>query len=205
MTFVIYKSTSHSRGGREGGTPFTGRGGGSFRGGGGLGLKLFLLFAVLPAIELAILIEIGGRIGVLNTIILILATAMAGAYLVRLEGLSVVGRLQRELGEGRFPGDALVDGGILLVAGAVLITPGFVTDILGLMLVIPATRKIFKGIARGYIKKNMVTTVGAGTGPFDGPFGGYRGYNNNDGDTYETTGEVIDTEKKEDNNESRRE
>ncbi len=118
-------------------------------------IKLFILFTLIPVLELAILIKIGTIIGTLNTVILVIGTALLGAFLVKMEGLNVMYRFQRNLLEGVFPAEEIFDGAMLLVAGALLITPGVITDIIGFLLVFPASRKIIKSIIRRYIERNF--------------------------------------------------
>ena len=91
-------------------------------------MRLFLLFVVVPAVELMLLIEIGQIIGTLPTFGLIVATGLAGSALARTQGLSVWKKFQARLSEGRMPGDELIDGLIILVSGALLLTPGVLTD-----------------------------------------------------------------------------
>jgi|Deesub1362A_J573_1020465.scaffolds.fasta_scaffold00004_258 UPF0716 protein FxsA len=117
--------------------------------------KLFLLFTLVPAIELSLLIKVGSIIGTLNTIIIIILTAVVGAYMVRLEGLGVVYRIQRNLLEGVFPAEELINGVMLLIAGALLITPGFFTDVIGFLIVIPASREVIKKIVKKYFEKRI--------------------------------------------------
>jgi UPF0716 protein FxsA len=117
--------------------------------------KLFIIFAVVPVIELALLINIGSLIGVLNTVIIVILTATIGAYMVRMEGIGVMYRIQRNMQEGIFPGDELINGMMILIAGAMLLTPGFFTDVLGFLMVFPVSREFIKKIARRYIKKKM--------------------------------------------------
>jgi UPF0716 protein FxsA len=117
--------------------------------------KLFLIFAVVPVIELALLINIGSLIGVLNTVIIVILTATIGAYMVRMEGIGVMYRIQRNMQEGIFPGNELINGMMILIAGAMLLTPGFFTDVLGFLMVFPVSREFIKKIARRYIKKKM--------------------------------------------------
>ena len=117
--------------------------------------KLFLIFALIPAIELALLIKVGSLIGALNTIIIVILTAIIGAYLVRLEGLGVMYRIQKNMQEGIFPAEELINGAMILVAGAMLLTPGFFTDIIGFLMVFPVSREFIKKIARRYIKKKI--------------------------------------------------
>ncbi|MFV1997904.1 MAG: FxsA family protein [Acidiferrobacterales bacterium] len=102
---------------------------------------LFLSFLLIPVIEIWLLIEIGGVIGVGWTLVTIVATALAGAWLVRSQGLAIFGRIQREMAEGRIPTGDMLQGLMLLVAGAVLLTPGFFTDTVGFALLIPVVRR----------------------------------------------------------------
>ena len=118
-------------------------------------LKLFILFTVVPVIELALLIKVGTVLGTLNTVALVILTALVGAYLVKLEGLNVFYRFQRNLLHGIFPAEELFDGALLLVAGALLITPGIITDMLGFCIVFPPSRRIVKGILRRYFEKRF--------------------------------------------------
>lgn len=103
-----------------------------------------LLFIVLPAVELALLIQIGKSIGTLETLGLIIVTGMIGASLARRQGLHVLQQVQTEMQEGRVPGDALADGMIILLAAALLVTPGVITDATGFLCLIPATRRVVK-------------------------------------------------------------
>jgi len=108
--------------------------------------RLLLLFIVLPAAELALLIEVGGRIGTLNTLTLIVVTGVLGASLARREGLGVLRQMQGEVAEGRLPAGSLVDGAIILVAAALLVTPGILTDAAGLLFLVPGFRNLVKGV-----------------------------------------------------------
>ena len=111
--------------------------------------KLFLLFTVIPLIELYLLIRIGTWIGALPTVLIVLTTGFVGAWLARLQGFQVWSRIQTEINQGRFPGDPLLDGLLLLAAGLLLITPGVLTDVLGFALIIPASRiPIRRAVAR---------------------------------------------------------
>jgi UPF0716 protein FxsA len=103
-----------------------------------------LLFVVLPALELALLIEVGSRIGTGATLALIVTTGIVGAALAKREGLGVLAAVQRETAEGRLPAATLVDGVIILLAGALLVTPGILTDAFGFLCLIPAFRKLVK-------------------------------------------------------------
>lgn len=107
-------------------------------------MVFLLLFIVLPAVELSLLIQIGKQIGTLETLGLIVITGMIGASLARHQGLQVLQQVQSEMQQGRMPGDALADGMIILVAAALLITPGIVTDAVGFLCLIPITRRAVK-------------------------------------------------------------
>jgi UPF0716 protein FxsA len=106
--------------------------------------KLFLLFAVVPVAEIYVLVSVGGVIGLFPTIALVLLTALAGAHLARLQGLSVMMRIRENLAQGFMPAEELLDGLLIFLAGMVLMTPGFLTDIFGLLILLPITRNIFK-------------------------------------------------------------
>jgi UPF0716 protein FxsA len=110
-------------------------------------LKLALIFVLLPLVELAILVEVGRRIGTLPTVLLVVLTGVAGAYLARREGLGALDRIRSDLAAGRLPGPAIVDGVIILVAGIVLITPGLLTDVAGFLCLLPTTRRLIRAQA----------------------------------------------------------
>lgn len=115
--------------------------------------KLFLLFTIIPVIELAILIKVGSYIGSLNTMAIVILTAVIGAYMVKSEGIGVMSRLQRDMQNGIFPAEEIISGMMILVAGALLLTPGFFTDILGFLMVFPVSREFIKKNVKRYIKK----------------------------------------------------
>lgn len=101
---------------------------------------LALLFVVVPIVELYVIVQVAGELGVLATIVLVMVVSAAGAWLCKREGLSLFRRIQGEVGAGRVPTTSLVDGFLVLFAGALLLTPGFVTDALGLLLLLPPFR-----------------------------------------------------------------
>lgn len=109
-----------------------------------------LLFMLIPIVEMWILIEVGGWIGALPTIGLVVLTATIGLSLLKQQGLSTLMRARRKMDEGAIPASELVSGVMIAVGGALLLTPGFVTDALGFALLIPQTRKwlLFKLIDR---------------------------------------------------------
>jgi UPF0716 protein FxsA len=103
--------------------------------------RLILLFVLLPALELVLLIQLGKAIGTLQTFALIVFTGVVGASLARQQGLGVIRALQRETSEGRLPAVPLIDGALILVAAALLVTPGVLTDAFGFACLVPAFRE----------------------------------------------------------------
>jgi UPF0716 protein FxsA len=116
---------------------------------------LLLLFIVVPAVELTLLIEIGIRIGTFNTLALIAVTGMVGASLAKWQGLNVLKRLREESAQGILPAESLLDGVFILVAGALLITPGVLTDIFGFLCLVPAFRRVLKRYLWARIKRSI--------------------------------------------------
>ena len=116
---------------------------------------LTLLFIVVPAVEIALLIEVGGRIGGLNTFFVIVATGVLGAALARNEGMMVLARIQSAVERGLMPQNEIVDGLMILVAAAMLLTPGFVTDAVGLLVLFPLTRPVFRRFVLARIKDRI--------------------------------------------------
>ena len=115
--------------------------------------KLLLLFIAIPAVELILLLKIGGFIGIFPTVGIILATGVLGAALARQQGLGVLQQLQEEMQTGHMPAGPLADGIIILVAAALLMTPGFVTDLVGFLCLVPASRAILKRVVWTRIRK----------------------------------------------------
>ncbi len=111
-------------------------------------LRLFLCFTLIPVIELYLLIKVGAVIGGFNTILLVLATSFAGAWIARMQGMNTMFKVKTSLDQGIMPAEELMDAVIILVAGIVLITPGLLTDLFGLMLLWPTTRSMFKRVLR---------------------------------------------------------
>ncbi len=107
-------------------------------------LKLFLAFTLIPMIELYLLIKLGAVIGALNTLLLVILTGAAGAYLARLQGLQVMFRVRERLQKGEMPAEDMLDALIIFIAGIVLLTPGLLTDMAGLLLLLPSIRFRFK-------------------------------------------------------------
>lgn len=107
-------------------------------------LGLFLLFTLVPLVELYLLIRLGTYIGAVDTIAIVILTGLVGGLLAKSQGLAVIDRMRTELNQGRPPAESLFDGLLIFIAGAMLITPGLLTDGLGLILLIPWSRQAFK-------------------------------------------------------------
>lgn len=141
---------------------------------------LVFLFVVVPVVELALLIRLGGLIGLGPTLAMILLTGIIGANLAKQQGLSVLRRFQAETQAGRLPGDALVDGAIILFSGALLLTPGIVTDIVGFLGLLPPARAALKRAVRASLARAIqrgdvkVETFVVGTPPGPPYAGPYR-------------------------------
>ena len=141
--------------------------------------RLLLLFILVPVLELALLIEIGRRVGLLPTLALIVVTGIAGAALARQQGLGILERLRSELGRGTVPTDALVDGALVLAAAAVLLTPGVLTDIAGFLCLIPGSRRIIRGWLKRWLgalarRGSLRFTTFSGGAPADPPSEGMK-------------------------------
>jgi len=114
--------------------------------------KLLILFVIIPVTELYILIEVGKRIGSLTTISIIIFTGILGAYLVKNQGFMILKKIQNDLNDGIMPGDSLIQGAIILTGGILLLTPGFVTDTVGFIFLIPVSRNVIKKYLLKWLK-----------------------------------------------------
>src|SRR6185295_6478781 len=123
---------------------------------------LVLLFVVVPIIELFVIIQVGEVIGVLPTIALLVADSILGAMLMRSQGRIAWGRFNAALAEGRIPHREVLDGALVIFGGALLLTPGFVTDVLGIILLLPPTRALVRGlVARRLLPRIVISRFGA--------------------------------------------
>ncbi len=113
-------------------------------------LKLFALFIITPVVEMALLIELGKRIGTLRTIGIIVLTGVIGASLAKSQGLRIVKNIKESVNNGEIPHDHLIEGVLILIGGALLITPGILTDAAGFVLVIPWTRRLIREKVKRY-------------------------------------------------------
>ena len=117
---------------------------------------LFLLFLVVPFVELYVILQVGQEIGVLNTIVVLVAVSMIGGVLVKREGFGVLRRAQLRMNTGQVPGRELVDGVLILFAGALLMAPGFVTDCVAILLLLPPTRAGIRAAAIKALRNRVV-------------------------------------------------
>ena len=118
-----------------------------------MSLRLILLFTALPLIEIYLLVKVASVIGYLQTAFIVVGTGVVGALLARREGLSVLRSMKRKFREGELPAEELIDAVILLLSGAFLLTPGIVTDVIGLSGLVPFFRKGLRGYGRRWFKK----------------------------------------------------
>ncbi|TDH37819.1 membrane protein FxsA [Pseudohoeflea suaedae] len=138
-----------------------------------------LALIIIPIAEIAAFIVIGDAIGVLPTLAMVLVTAVIGSALLRWQGIGILNRIRMETDAGRIPGRDLVHGAMILVAGVLLLTPGFVTDTLGFLLFVPAIRdgawKLLKDKITIVGSRTVFTGAGGPRGPSAGPRGGPGG------------------------------
>ena len=125
---------------------------------------IFLFFLIVPFIEIYLLLQLGGIVGILPTVLLVVFTAVLGAWLLRQQGFSTWQRLQTNLAQGKVPAYEMIEGPILLVGGALLLTPGFFTDALGFACLIPQVRRKFAK----YVIENKLIDFQSGS-PFQKP------------------------------------
>ena len=116
-------------------------------------LILLLLFTIIPALEIFLLFSIGGEIGATNTFLIVILTGIVGAALAKTQGISILSKIQNKLNTGIMPTDHLLQGLLVFGGGLLLLTPGFITDILGLSMVTPGTRHIIATYLKYFISK----------------------------------------------------
>jgi len=118
-------------------------------------LRLLLLFTCIPLVELYLLLQIGSIIGAVNTILLVIITGVLGACLAQQEGIRTLERIRTLMARGEMPGEPLIDAFLILVAGFVLITPGILTDLLGFLMLVPATRAPIRRWIKGQMERKF--------------------------------------------------
>lgn len=125
-----------------------------------MALLLVLVFVVVPILELAVIIQVGQAIGAWETLALLVGISIVGAWLVKREGIGAWRRVNDAVGQGRVPAGEILDGFLVLFAGALLLTPGFLTDALGLVLLIPPTRAVVRRVlAARFLRRTRVVTA----------------------------------------------
>jgi UPF0716 protein FxsA len=120
----------------------------------------FLALIAVPVIELYVIVQVGQEIGVLTTLALLVVVSLSGAWLLRQQGTATWRRLQATLQRGEMPTREVTDGALILLGGALLLTPGFVTDAVGLALLVPVTRTVVKGVARRFLGRMAASHLG---------------------------------------------
>ena len=135
---------------------------------------LVLLFIVVPVVEIWVIVEVGSLIGVLPTIALLIADAVLGSLLLRHQGRGAWRRFNEAIAERRFPAREVADGLLIAIGGTLLLTPGFVTDIVGALFLIPPTRALIRRLLRGWATRRFVV-VGAPAGFGAGAGRGFGG------------------------------
>ncbi|MGB8328519.1 MAG: FxsA family protein [Polyangiales bacterium] len=148
--------------------------------------RLFVLFTVVPLVELYLLLAIGRMLGPVPTIGLVLLTGALGAWFARLEGARVIQRWQEAVARQQLPKDGVIDGFLIFIGGLLLITPGILTDIAGLAMVIPPTRRVIAGVVRAWFERQIAT------GRVQVYTPGYNGGPRRAEDVIEVEGEVIE-------------
>ena len=136
---------------------------------------LILLLVSVPLLELYVIVQVAGGLGAGQTIVLLLVVSVVGAWMVRRSGLGVLNQIRTRLSQGEIPGNELVDGLLIMLAGALMLTPGFITDAVGLLLLFPPTRIGVRSVlVRRYSKRITVAGWPPGSGGSGGPGGTRR-------------------------------
>jgi UPF0716 protein FxsA len=125
-------------------------------------LPLVILFIVVPIAELAVIIEVGRTIGVWWTIAILIADSVLGSVLMRSQGRAAWRRFNAAMASGRVPAREVLDGALVIFGGALLLTPGFITDVLGLLLLIPPTRAVVRAVLARWLAHRMVASMTRG-------------------------------------------
>lgn len=164
-------------------------------------LRVIGVLLLIPLLDVMLLVVLSGYIGFAPTVLIVVLTALLGMLLVRAEGRHTLGKLQRKLGKGEVPTNELVDGAFLLVAGALFLTPGIVTDAIALLFALPPTRLVFRKLAKKYVitpyadaKTGGFASGNVYVGGFPGGGGGFPGTDAGSGPDDDFDGETIDVE-----------
>lgn len=158
------------------------------------GWLLLVAFVVVPLVEIFVLIQVGQVIGPGWTILLLIGDSILGTWLIRREGGRAWAALRTALNSGRMPAKELADGALILIGGTLMLTPGFVTDLLGIVLILPFTRPFARRALTGVVTRRLIGAGAAAymprTGPQSAPGNQQRPHPNPDGPVVE--GEVVD-------------
>jgi UPF0716 protein FxsA len=119
--------------------------------------KLFLLFTALPLVDLWVLLQIGRALGFWSTVALVVGTGLAGAWLAKSEGLRVLHAWRRAVAEGRLPEEGVLSGVLVLAGGLLLVTPGVITDAIGLVLLFPPSRRVAAAALRRWMRRQIAS------------------------------------------------
>ncbi len=159
---------------------------------------LFVAFVVLPVLEIYLITQVAGQVGWPLAIALVIAISATGAWLVRREGLGVIGRVRDSIRAGRMPANDLADGAMIFFASALMLTPGFLTDALGLALLIPPIRALVRPPVIAFFRRRIdlrVANATGGLGAFGGGLFDTRGRRQDRGPGH---GEVLDVDEVDD-------
>ncbi|KKC98363.1 FxsA family protein [Photobacterium halotolerans] len=161
---------------------------------------LLFLFILVPIIEIALFVQVGGVLGLWPTLFLVLLTAVVGASLVRSQGIATLMSVQDRLNQGELPAQQIVEGVMLAVAGVLLLTPGFMTDTLGLVVLLPGPRAALAKYLMTKVKVQSMHQSGFGGGfGSQGPFSGREPFDRDqNGDVYDGEYERKDKQEKKD-------
>jgi UPF0716 protein FxsA len=135
------------------------------------GWLLLVAFVVVPLVEIYVLVQVGQVIGAWWTIVLLIAASVLGTWLIKHEGSRAWAALREALQTGRMPARELADAGLILVGGTLMLTPGFVSDVVGILLILPVTRPVARRLLTRVVAARLVGPAGPLGGQFGGPFG----------------------------------
>lgn len=166
-----------------------------------MAIFILIAFITIPIVEIAVFIEIGGKLGVFNTVAMVIVTAFIGTWLLRSQGLRTLHRAQESMARSIFPVSEVFDGLCLLVAGLLLLTPGFVTDAIGFLLFVPPFRLLLRHWIMRWLSRSGRADIWVdGNNDFrGGPPGGNRGGDRDSSGTIDGQFHEIDPDDKDDN------
>lgn len=155
-----------------------------------LSVTLFVAFVVVPLVEIYVLVQVGQVIGAWWTILLLVLDSILGTMLIRAEGRRAWRALREALSTGRMPAAELADGALILVGGTLMLAPGFVTDVAGVLLILPVTRPFFRRVLAAAVSRRLLAGSGLGSSAWRGPNARRPGPDPSSGPV--VRGEVVD-------------